>query len=115
MVELTVPWETRCEEAYERKMAKYTELQEQCRSRGWNTWLFPAEIGYRGFPAQSLCRMLGKLGIKTGEGCMETRTSSRECVQLAVDEERGEEVVASHWSVVSDQHYGSAFLRVSWA
>ena len=59
--------------------------------------------------------MLGKLGIKTGEGCMETRTSSRECVQLAVDEERGEEVVASHWSVVSDQHYGSAFLRVSWA
>ena len=29
MVELTVPWETRCEEAYERKMAKYTELQEQ--------------------------------------------------------------------------------------
>ena len=24
MVELTVPWETRCEEAYERKMAKYT-------------------------------------------------------------------------------------------
>ena len=27
MVELTVPWETRCEEAYERKMVKYTELQ----------------------------------------------------------------------------------------
>ena len=26
MVELTVPWETRCDEAYERKMAKYTEL-----------------------------------------------------------------------------------------
>ena len=24
MVELTVSWETRCEEAYERKMAKYT-------------------------------------------------------------------------------------------
>ena len=46
---------------------------------------------------------------------METRTSSRECVQLAVDEERGGELVANHWSVVSDQHYGSASLRVSGA
>jgi len=55
MVELTVPWETR------------TELQEQCRSRGWSTWLFPVEIGCRGFPAQSLWRMLGKLGIKAGD------------------------------------------------
>jgi len=46
-----------------------------------------------------------------------TRTSSRESVQLAVDEERerGEELVANHWSVVSDQHYGFAALRVSWA
>jgi len=49
------------------------------------------------------------------EGCMETRTSSRESVQLAVDEERGEELVANHWPVVSDQHYGSAALIVSWA
>ena len=47
MVELTVPWETRCEEAYERKMAKYTELQEQCRIRGWSSWLFPVDIGCR--------------------------------------------------------------------
>jgi len=44
MVELTVPCETICEEAYERKMAKYTELQERCRNRGWSTWLFPVEI-----------------------------------------------------------------------
>ena len=67
MVELTVPWETRCEEAYERKMAKYTELQEQCRSSGWSSWLFPVEIGCRGFPVQSLWRMLSKLGIKAGD------------------------------------------------
>ena len=67
MVELTVPWETICEEACERKMAKYTELQEQCRSRGWSTWLFPVEIVCRGFPAQSLWRMLRKLGIKAGD------------------------------------------------
>jgi hypothetical protein len=33
MIELTVPWETRCEEAYERKKTKYTELLNQCRHR----------------------------------------------------------------------------------
>ena len=99
MVELTVPWETRCEEAYERKMAKYTVLQEQCRGCGWSTWLFPVEIGCRGFPAQSLWGMLGKLGIKAGDrkrAVGRLWTSSRESVQLAVDEERGEELVANN-------------------
>ena len=67
MIELTVPWETRCDEAYERKMGKYTELQEQCRQRGWSAWLFPVEIGCRGFPAQSVWRMLSNLGIKGGD------------------------------------------------
>ncbi|XP_045167230.2 uncharacterized protein LOC123530520 [Mercenaria mercenaria] len=67
MIELTVPWETRCEESYERKRAKYTELQEQCKGRGWKTWLFPVEIGSRGFPAQSLWRMLSAMGITGGE------------------------------------------------
>ena len=64
MVELTVPWETRCDKD---NMAKYTELQEQCRRRGWSTWLFPVEIGCRGFPAEYVWRMLGKLGIKAGD------------------------------------------------
>ena len=45
MIELTVPWETRCEEAYERKNAKCTDLLKECRSRGWRTWLFPIEQG----------------------------------------------------------------------
>ena len=31
VIKLTVPWETRCEEAYERKKAKYTELVDLCR------------------------------------------------------------------------------------
>jgi hypothetical protein len=64
MVELTVPWESRCEEAFERKKAKYTYLQEQCREKGWRVWLYPVEIGTRGFPAQSLWRMFSALGIK---------------------------------------------------
>ena len=64
MVELTVPWESRCEEAYERKKAKYSDLQEQCKQKGWRVWLFPVEIGARGFPAQSLWKMFSALGIK---------------------------------------------------
>ena len=44
-IELTVPWESRCEEAYERKRAKYTELMKHCRQQGWRTWLFPIEVG----------------------------------------------------------------------
>jgi len=62
--------------------------------------------------------MLGKLGIKAGDrkrAVGRLRTSSRESVQLAVDEKRGEELVANQWPVVSEQHYGSAALRVSWA
>ena len=37
VIELTVPWETRCEEAYERKKAKYTELLDLCKEKGWRT------------------------------------------------------------------------------
>ena len=58
IVELTVPWESRCEEAFERKRGKYTELQELCNQRGSRTWLYPVEVGTRGFAAQSFCRML---------------------------------------------------------
>ena len=63
MVGLTVPWESRCEEAYARKMSKYTELLEQCREKGWRTWLFPVEVGARGFPAQSMWKMLSAMGV----------------------------------------------------
>ena len=64
LVELTVPWEERIQEAYERKRAKYDDLMESCRSKGWSTWLFPVEVGCRGFPAQSVWRMLSVLGIQ---------------------------------------------------
>ena len=67
MIELTVPWESRCDEAYERKRAKYAELQNQCIERGWRTWLLPVEVGARGFPAQSLWKMFSTVGITGGE------------------------------------------------
>jgi len=61
-IELTVPWETRCGEANERKRAKYTELMELCRKQGWRTWLFPEEVGVRGFCAQSVHRLMTAVG-----------------------------------------------------
>jgi len=63
LLELTVPWEERVEEAYERKMAKYQELVLDCQEKGWKCWCFPVEVGCRGFVAQSLWRALGSLGI----------------------------------------------------
>ncbi|XP_052271754.1 uncharacterized protein LOC127872461 [Dreissena polymorpha] len=61
-IELTVPWEARCEEAYERKKAKYTELMDLCKQQGWRTWLFPVEVGVRGFCSQSVHRLMTALG-----------------------------------------------------
>jgi hypothetical protein len=34
LIELTVPWEERCDEAYERKSAKYTQLTGDCIKKG---------------------------------------------------------------------------------
>ena len=64
LVELTVPWEERVEEAYKLKKTKYQDLAETCRVRGWKTTVFPVEVGCRGFPSYSTWRMLGAMGIK---------------------------------------------------
>ena len=54
MIELTVPWEERIEEAYERKLAKYQELVEDCHRKGWKACCLPVEVGARGFAGQSV-------------------------------------------------------------
>ncbi len=64
LLELTVPWEDRMEEAFEQKRAKYEELAGECRNRGWKTRCLPIEVGCRGFVGQSLCRALKLLGIR---------------------------------------------------
>ncbi|XP_063062183.1 uncharacterized protein LOC134455057 [Engraulis encrasicolus] len=63
LVELTVPWEEGCEEAHERKAAKYQQLAQDCRDRGWQAWVFPVEIGCRGFPARSAWSFLSAIGM----------------------------------------------------
>ncbi|VDI62323.1 Hypothetical predicted protein [Mytilus galloprovincialis] len=67
LLELTVPWEERIEDAYERKRLKYQDLLAECRDNGWRVWLFPVEVGSRGFVGQSMWRALRALGIVGGE------------------------------------------------
>ena len=63
LIELTAPHEDRIDETHERKRLNYQELVEQCQAKGWKAWCFPVEVGCRGFPAQSVWRTLGMLGI----------------------------------------------------
>ena len=104
VIELTVPWETRCENAHDRQKAKYTELLDLCKEKGWRTWLFPVEVCVRGFCSQSVCRLMTAVG--TTEGYPETKRSSRTGVKLAVAETRGDELEAISQRAVIDHHYG---------
>ena len=63
LVELTVPWETRLEEAHERKMGKYQELVAEIQENNWRTWYFPVEVGCRGFVSQTFWRAMGSIGL----------------------------------------------------
>ena len=63
LIELTVPWEEKIEEANERKRRKYQELEEDCKSKGWSTWCQPVEVGCRGFAGQSVWKTLGLAGV----------------------------------------------------
>lgn len=64
LLELTVPWEDRIEEANERKRARYTDLVAECWSNGWRARCEPVEVGCRGFAGHSLQRTLKLLGVK---------------------------------------------------
>ncbi|XP_066304443.1 uncharacterized protein [Branchiostoma lanceolatum] len=64
LIELTVPWEERAEEAHERKALKYQELVHMCKERGWKASCSPVEVGTRGFISQSMWKALGATGVK---------------------------------------------------
>lgn len=56
------------------KALKYTDLMEDCKDRGWCAWLFPVEVCSLKFQAESLWKLLTRLGI-LGRAC---RTAIRE-------------------------------------
>ena len=63
LIELTVPWEDRIDEAHETKASKYVDLVEDIRMNGWQVYYFPVEVGSRGYPAKSFRLMLNSLGL----------------------------------------------------
>uniref|UniRef100_A0A3P9H1W7 Reverse transcriptase domain-containing protein n=1 Tax=Oryzias latipes TaxID=8090 RepID=A0A3P9H1W7_ORYLA len=64
IVELTVPWESAIEEAYERKMLRYAELAADAKEQGWSVKVRPVEVGCRGFVATSTPRLLREMGVR---------------------------------------------------
>ncbi|KAK0156143.1 hypothetical protein N1851_000566 [Merluccius polli] len=60
IIELTVPWESSVEEAYERKRLRYAELAADVQQRGWRAKVRPVE----GFVATSTSRLLREMGVR---------------------------------------------------
>lgn len=51
------------EEAHGRRLTKYQELMELCRSQGWQACCDPTEVGCQGFAGRSLYKALTGLRI----------------------------------------------------
>ena len=64
MVELTVPYETRMEEANIFKKEKYSDLSKELERSGYRSTVLPVEIGARGFVGTSAYDLLSKLDIR---------------------------------------------------
>ncbi|XP_033096040.1 uncharacterized protein LOC117100447 [Anneissia japonica] len=92
MVALSVPWEENCEIAYERKRAKYQDLLDSCKEKGWQTWLYPIEVGCGGFPAQSVWKFITAIGLSGNERKRAVKKLGEEGILLVVDETRGYEL-----------------------
>ena len=49
--------------AHHPKLEKYEDLREQCFRNGWITNVFPIEVGFRGFIANSTSIFLTNFGL----------------------------------------------------
>lgn len=50
LIELSMPWEERIEEAHEQMLRTYQSLILESQQRGWRAWNLPVEVCCRGFP-----------------------------------------------------------------
>ncbi|GFO49169.1 polyprotein [Plakobranchus ocellatus] len=72
MVELTVPYESRMEEAYAFKQGKNLDLTKELKKDGYKARIMPVEIGAKGFVGSSAYNLLSKLSI-----CGKKRTKAQ--------------------------------------
>ncbi|GFR61993.1 polyprotein [Elysia marginata] len=63
MVELTVPYESRMEQAHTYKKEKYLDLTKELGQSGYTAKIMPIDIGARGFAGSSAYNLLIKLLI----------------------------------------------------
>ena len=63
IVELTVPYENRMEEAHIYKREKYMNLTKELENAGYKAVVMPVEVGARGFVGSSVYDLLTKLSI----------------------------------------------------
>lgn len=91
VIELTVPWETRCQEAYEREIVKYKDLLMECREAGWQTWSIPVEVGALWLSSSIMLENDGITGYEwtnTEESSQRHDSGSREGIKLVVATKR---------------------------
>ena len=63
MVELTVPYENRMEEAHIYEREKHLNLSKELENAGYKAVVMPVEVGARGFGRSSVYDFLTKLSI----------------------------------------------------
>ena len=63
MVELTVPYENRMEEAHIYKIEKYVNLNKELEDVGYKAVVMPVEVGARGLIGSSVYGLVTKLLI----------------------------------------------------
>ena len=63
MIELTVPYESRIEDAFVYKKEKYKDLAQELHRSGYDAEIWPVEIGATGFVATSAYNLFTNLSI----------------------------------------------------
>ena len=71
LIELTVPYESRIDDAHVYKTHKYSDLAKELREAGFKTKVFAVEVGARGFVAASTYSLMKQLAAS---GKSRTRT-----------------------------------------
>ena len=67
LVELTVPYESRMEDAHSYKTEKYASLASSLRTKGFKTSVLAVEVGARGFVGTSAYSLMKQLSISGNE------------------------------------------------
>ena len=69
------------------KKAKYTDPHILCKECGWQSWLFPVEVGCRGFPVWITLSIVGKQRRATVKALRQAVERASRWIRLNRDQE----------------------------